>query len=230
MTTLSKSASTAERWLPTSVQRLDGFLSRQISHESGIWHLYELRRNIAYNIQYLQYIEFTFSDLHLTSVIWTQSVKSFIITGIGIVEAILYYVLRVNGFHRENSWKLLRKVPTNEFHADQSILKVENHIFQRLETPVEEEMTLDAMLKKIESRKLLGEDLELYKQLSYLRKLRNRVHLHLVERDLDTDWNNFNRNELNIMKSVLQKIFLGPLFTPEEEQLAYFSFLNTNES
>jgi len=41
------------------------------------------------------------------------------------------------------------------------------------------------------------------KKLGYLRKLRNRVHLHVIEQAIDTDWNNFKLSDFQLMKKVL---------------------------
>jgi hypothetical protein len=230
MPTLSKSADKTEWWLPTPIDQLDAFLARLIDRHSGVAHVYELRRNIAYNVQYLQYIDFCLDDLALTSVLRSQSYKAFIVTGISIVEAILYYVIRINGLHRERQWVLLRKTSTNEFLIQNDTVKIENHIYKKVTQPVEEEMNLDSMIKKVEAKKLLGKDKEIYKQLSFLRRLRNKVHLHLVERRLDTDWNNFGVNEYLLMKRVLRSLLLGALFSAEGAQPRIFDFLSTPNS
>jgi hypothetical protein len=214
-----------DRWFPTPVEQLDDYLSRLIRDTSDVRNTYELRRNIAYSIQFLQYLDFSMQDLLLTAVITKQTIKSFIVVGLGIVETILYYLLRAKGLQKICEWRPLRVISTNEFKSDDSILKIENHLLQKIDRPEEEEMSFDAMLKKTESRKLLGNEVELYKQLNYLRKLRNKVHLHLVTSNLDTDWHAFDQADYGIIKKALLKLFISNLFNPTQEQQDYFQFL-----
>jgi hypothetical protein len=52
--------------------------------------------------------------------LYTQTIKTFVIFGISVIEGLLYYVLREKGLHRTNLWQSLRTVSTNEFVADGS--------------------------------------------------------------------------------------------------------------
>lgn len=217
------------RWLPVAVDTLRAILGRLVSTSDRVPHASGLRNNLAYSLQYLQFLDFSLTDLRLTMVLHTQTIKTFVIVGISVVEGLLYYVLREKGLHRTNVWQSLRTVATNEFVADGKSMKIENQLYFKLHEPVEEEMSLDAMLKKVESKLLLGEDRELYKRLNYLRKLRNKVHLQLVERDLDTDWHNFNTKELNLIKSVLHAILAGPLIGLSDEERMLLAFLHVTE-
>ncbi len=105
--------------------------------------------------------------------------------------------------------------------------RVDTEIFRKLEAPELESMTFDAMCKRVEKRelvKLKSEDF--YQHLPYLRKLRNRVHIHGIEGLRDTDWITFNRKEIDLVKKVLYAFLQSSLFPVKNEE--YFLFLSTN--
>lgn len=54
---------------------------------------YPIFSNIAYNLQYLEYLDRCFDELYLTSVLKAQNRKVFILTASQIIEALLYYKL-----------------------------------------------------------------------------------------------------------------------------------------
>ncbi len=73
-------------------------------------------------------------------------------------------------------------------------------------------MTFDQMCKKVESKKLLGDEKDLYKEISGIRKLRNKIHIHGIEDSQDTDWYNFNQNQFKLIKKVLYGILISSRF------------------
>ena len=100
------------KWLPTPISALDAYLQKFIPKGATIPNTCTLRKNIAYNLQYLQYLDQTLNEFKLTSVLVTQNWKVFIIAGTGIVEALLYYLLFSKGMYKETEWEfyLLRKL------------------------------------------------------------------------------------------------------------------------
>ena len=88
-------------------------------------------------------------------------------------------------------------------------------------------MTLDVMIKKAEKKKLLGTGQKIYKKLNYLRKLRNRIHLHVhaINEDHDIDWWKINKNEVDTVSLVLYSFMTSSLFTPTAEEKKLFAFL-----
>ena len=105
--------------------------------------------------------------------------------------------------------------------------KVETEIFRKLQIPDLESMTFDAMCKRVEKRELvkLKSD-DFYQHLPYLRKLRNRVHIHGIENFKDTDWIAFNRKEIDLVKSVLCSFLQSSLFPTKNPE--YFQFLGAD--
>jgi hypothetical protein len=216
------------RWLPTPVSTLDSYLHKFIPKGASVPNTRALRKNVAYNLQYLQYLDQSLSEFTLTSVIVTQTWKVFIIVGTGIIEALLYYLLYSNNLHREIEWELRASKSTNEFRLDGRMHKIENSLWAKLDSPRSEAMTFESMIQKVEAKKLLGDDHEIYKKLQFLRKLRNRVHLQLIEDEGDTDWTSFNISEIKTMKLALHTLLTGSLFSPTASEKKMFAFLKAN--
>ena len=87
-------------------------------------------------------------------------------------------------------------------------------------------MTLDVMIKKAEKKKLLGNDHEIYKKLNHLRKVRNRIHLHAIDEDYDTDWFKINKDDVITIKVVLYSFMTSSFFKPSNDEKQYFDFLH----
>lgn len=172
---------------------------------------YELIKNLTYNTQYLEFINNGLGQkIHAT--IKTELIKTFVITGMSIVESILYYFIKSEGMQKTVDFEEIATMGSNEKVVQGKTLKVETKIFQKIDTPLEIEMTLDSMLKKTEKKKLFGDDHSIYAELNRLRKLRNKIHLYYIEENLDHDWNNFNEKELRMMKKSLRKILFSDRF------------------
>lgn len=218
------------KWLPTPISALDAYLQKFIPKGATIPNTCALRKNIAYNLQYLQYLDQTLNEFKLTSVLVTQNWKVFIIAGTGIVEALLYYLLFSKGMYKETEWELLAKKATNEFELAGRMHKIENILWVKLTSPRSDTMTFESMIQKVETRKLLGGDHEIYKKLQFLRKLRNRVHIHSIEDEGDTDWTSFNKSEISTMKHALHTLLTGNLFSLKASEKKMFAFLGTSDA
>ncbi len=214
-----------DRWYPRLVNAWENFFLKLIVRDKGVENVYALRKNLAYSLQYLEYLVKSFEELNLSGVLLNQTIKSFVITGMGVIEAILYYLIRINGLHRENHWELISTLKTGDKKVGTEQWKIENHVYRKLETPVEEAMSFKTMLNKAQKKQLLGKDSQIYKKLNHLRKLRNKVHLHAIDQAFDTDWNNFAPRGLNNMKEALYALLTSELFSPNERDLACLEFL-----
>ena len=56
-----------------------------------------VKQNLAYNLQYLQYLEQTLLELSLSEVLEHQTIKSYVIGAIGAVECLLFHLNRASG-------------------------------------------------------------------------------------------------------------------------------------
>jgi hypothetical protein len=221
-----------DKWLPNSVADLENYLKQFMVPIPG----YEekecrgLQKNIAYSLQHLEFIHRCGEDLNLTSVLWTQNAKTFIIVACSIMEALFFYLLRLRGKAATISWKSYRKLLGQEFEdTDGKKRKIDMEIFEKIEPGIYEAMTFDSMCKRVESKKLvaLGND-EFFKNLPYLRQLRNRVHVHIVEDDTDTDYLKINRKQYDLARKVLFTLLTSELFPEVREDL--FDYLRVDET
>lgn len=200
-------------------------------YESGIIEClnfprrYELVKNLAYNTQYLEYLtKLLGKNLHST--IRVETIKTYVLTGMSVIESILYYVIKSQNLHKTQEFEELTRVESNLRKVNGSQIKVETVIFKKIPKPKEVEMNLDFMLKKTESKKLLGENHEVYKKLKHLRKLRNKIHLYLIGANLDHDHNNFRQKEYELMQAALKVVFYSDLFKkPKNSRQQLFDFL-----
>lgn len=218
-------------WCPTSVDSIHVFLTRAIPRgESVLTDAYAYKRNIAYNLQYLQFLNWTLTETRLHSTVYVLTVKTFIITGISVIESILWYVIKKNGVQPKQEWELAQESVSNPFQCEEITHRHVTQLMRKLDTPLEPDMTLDAMIKKVSSRRLLGVNNELYGQLKYLRKLRNKVHIHAVQHGRETDWWSFDWKQFKLMKSVLGSVLRSPLFDPLPEHEYIIGFLQVSET
>lgn len=217
-------------WCPNGVDDFRSLLRRGMPKEKVIRHDRAFVTNIAYNFQYLEFLNHLLTENQLHVIVRQQTQKTFVITGMSIIEAILWYVLRKAGMQKMENWDEIQKLETPSFMNGASKHRIINTIIKKRDKPVEVEMSLDAMIKKVESKKLLGLSHEVYGKLKHLRKLRNRVHIHTVAFDHDTDWYKFSDKEVRLMKKVLHSVLSSELFKPEKEHKYLLEHLKVEES
>ena len=226
---------TKDSWYPNNIPELEAFLEQLIkplphinaSRAKGI------RKNLAYSLQYLEFLAQCSNDLMLSSVLENQNYKTFIVTGCSVVEAIFYYVLVRDEKAATTEWESAQKVQSNEFTKNNHRYKIETEIFRKLPVPKLTDMTFDAMCKKIESKKLVELGDEINKKIPNLRKLRNRVHLYGIEDSLDTDYLKLGKPHFETMKSTLKELLSSSLFPeqpPKDFETLSFSFLESAKS
>ncbi len=144
--------------------------------------------NVAYTLQYLQFLEKIIADLDLTPVLVTQTLKTFVINGCAVVEAVFYKIVNDSG------------TPKKRF-------------------------TFDGMYKKIQRENLIAADSDFHSDLTYLRQLRNRVHIFDRKSRADTDYLKIDFSDFESMKRILRHLLIGRIFPPKAERLD-FTFLD----
>ena len=219
----------AYAWKVTYVRDFRTFLENQPIFQCKLPDPDLVKSNLAYGFHYLEYLEETFRNLdNLPTTIKTMLAKTHLITGAGIVEAVLYCLIRKNGLHRTKDWQLLHSVTSNEQRLpDNTVIRIETLIQTKLSTPEDDEMTFDSMAKKVESKKLLGSSSDLYQQIKELRRLRNRVHIHesnFGSYKRQTDWHAFNPGEVEMTQKVIYQI-CSAVFSPSNDVQRLFGFL-----
>lgn len=203
--TLIKSKNYHDRWYPQSVEQY-----KHAIHVSGDYNTINLiRSNFAYSMQYIEYLEKQIEELKLPEVMFAMLYKSYIITSMGIIEALF-----VNLLHSTNNWNRTRwnendLVISNPKEISGSITKLETHIFVQVEEH-DMRMDLDAMLKRVEKKHLLTIDHADFPVLKRLRELRNRVHLHIGVGAYDHDYNIFGFEQIQVTRRILYTVLTCP--------------------
>ena len=223
--TLLRNTESGQQWYPTTIASLESLLSKSIQRGCGFVHVNALRKNIAYNLQYLEFLDKTLLELKLSAVLMTQTYKMFVVVGCGIMESLLAYLLIKGGHYRTTQWELKIIMPGQEKDYNRHRTRIDSHVYRKLPSPKREEMTFDSMIKKAESKKVLGSDHNVYAKLGYLRRLRNKVHLHLIDEPTDTDWNAFQHRHLCAMAQLIHATFTGNIFRPSQGERGFFQYL-----
>lgn len=102
----------ANKWLPMAINDYrSGVLARYAGETVDYQHaLHPVFSNIAYNLQYLEYLNKCFEDLYLTSVLRAQNVKMFLLTSSQIIECFLYIKLTEMDVHKDDIWDFARSL------------------------------------------------------------------------------------------------------------------------
>lgn len=193
------SQSDHEKWLPTQINVYESIISRKIFPSNSDYRA-ALNKNICYNLQYLEFLSECIKQLYLTSVVYTQNTKMFVIIAGSIIEGILYHEIKINNLYSRSIWRYIQKVISNERKILETDLRLETHIYQKLTDEIETEMTFDQMLSKAEAKYLLGDDHSIYSQIKIIRQLRNKIHIHVAGSSIDSDYNSFGYEQMDTAK------------------------------
>ena len=77
MAELSRTGDKQKPWYPRPIGQLVPILQKALYSERGYEHVYALTRNIAYNLQYIEFQDQIIQEIKLSSVIRTQTIKTF---------------------------------------------------------------------------------------------------------------------------------------------------------
>jgi len=218
METLLKNNTQRGRWYPQSIQNY----KYAISLKGTVGNRGLIRKNFAYNMQYIEYIIKQLSDLTLSSVLEKMLYKSFIITSMGIVESLFSNLLKATKNWKTDNWAQRSKISgSNTFNG--SKIKVETLIYEEVES-FYTDMNLESMIRKIEAKNLLPLDHNVFPVLKRLKNLRNRIHLQEGCDDSDNDYNNFDYDAYELMKKILYTILTCDVLCADA---TCFGFLNS---
>lgn len=203
-----------ETWYPMSVYNLEQHLEILVTGNAhfSLTEARPIRKNIAYSLQYIEFLNRVLNDIALSSVLWTQNVKSFLIHGAALVEAIFNFLVISKGHGKTTNWKSVTSHNTPEYAIGTSTYRNETEIFEKINSSLRVQMTFDQLAKKVESKKLLGDNFPAYTKIKPLRQLRNKIHIHDSENPTDTDWHNFNQREYLLVCTVLHAVLTSEVF------------------
>lgn len=88
----SKHYKTAERWYPIAAEtyRLAFKIDTRIENSAA------LKKNLSYSMQYLEFLEKEMKELKLSDVIYIMLVKTYVITGMSVLEGLFTNIIKSN--------------------------------------------------------------------------------------------------------------------------------------
>lgn len=214
-------------WPEILVEEIRTFLTKGLPDCDEVPNAFVLRSNIAYNMQYLMMLNERYKERN-HSVIYSLIEKNFVVVSCGIMEAILYYIVKSKKLETYKKWEEISKHDCNGIKGLADNNKATLIIYSKLLEPTMEPLTFDR-LAKIAARKNLIKNFDMHKELSYLRKLRNKVHLQIAANWEENDYRQFSGRHINAAKAILYDIFSSELFSPKEKHLKVISFLKIQD-
>ena len=182
-----------EKWLPTSIDTIKNsfeFLSTDV-----------VKKNIAYNIQYLQYLTKNIEEDETTSVLYRMRYKTFVIIAMSIIEAVFMALLDERNLIPLEEWK-----EGNHHHQviDENTIKVS---FERKKIkPSKKKIKFDEAIHLIECNDVLNLKKSTFPVIRELQNLRNQLHLDKAKNLNNSDYNSFNESTYFITKIIFYYI------------------------
>ncbi len=142
-------------WYPASIASLERHLSFLISKNDFFdeKEAHPIKKNISYSLQYIEFLNRVLNDISLSSVLVTQNIKSFVVHGAAVLEAIFNFLVVSKGHGKELTWKNINTHLSPEYSLNNVKYKNETNIKFKLKKPIKSQMTFDQLAKKIESKK-----------------------------------------------------------------------------
>lgn len=210
----------AERWYPTSIDKFrNGF-----TLDRSVENYHPLVDNLAYNLQYLQFLQKEFDELQVSNVLYVMLIKSYVITSMSILEGVFSNIIKSNGWWKQTDTESVLIAQAGQQTPDGSQLIVKTEILKKV-TPFNSKMTLDEMIKCLKHHHQgLAVSHLVYPALDRLRDLRNRVHLQKGETYNDHDYNAFDYRVKEEVQNILYTILCSPNVT-DQNVLHNYDFL-----
>ena len=195
-----------DRWYPTRVE----LFRRALKLDSSVPHVQELRQNISYSLQYMQFLELEFKELRLSNVMYTMLCKTYVITGMSILEGIFSNIIKSNGWWKQTNLESLGETTANETNFGDEKYVVRTEILKKVDK-YDLQMTLDEMINKlVHHHEALGIKHLDYPVMRRLKQMRNRVHLQAISGPNDHDYNAFDWRSKTEMQTILYHVLTSP--------------------
>ena len=212
----------SERWHPS--HSIDAYKAAFILN--GTYEETEaLRKNLAYSMQYLEYLEKQLAELTLHSVVEKMVIKTYVITATSVIEGIFTNIVKTNGWWKTSQYESLGTTQANETNFDGQKFVVKTELLKKVD-PYPLRMTLNDLIDILNRHhKALEVDHLVYPALKRLKDSRNRVHLQKVASTTDHDYSAFTDAIKKETGGILLQILSSPMVTNDP---SLFSFLNVN--
>lgn len=231
------------RWMPITVSNY----RKDLSYGNLSDLADPSRSNIAYNLQYLQYIELQLRDLNLTSPIKCLLYKNFIIVATSIIELVFYHLIKKYGKIKHEEYELIHSMDISlpqYFAPREPVDKYKLQCFKKLEQAKEVQPNFHSLIQSVKDHHLLTDvNFDLNKDyITHLRKnLRNKIHLTIAEDFYQTDYNTFSYIDYVSAKVFLfniltdssfdrdKQIYLPRIYNASVEQIEAYIRNNSNQ-
>lgn len=214
--TLIENNKCAQRWYPQPVSTYKS--SIKVYGDYNTTNL--LRSNFAYSMQYIEYLEKQINELKLSDVLLTMLYKSYIVTAMGIIEALFVNLLHATDNWNTTTWEEIGSFKSNQKSIINEEIMCETHMFKKTDE-YEKRMDLDSMIKRIEKKHLISINHNDFPALKKLRELRNRVHLQLGNDAYDHDYNCFGFEQIQMSRRILYAILKSPEFCNDDNAFEF---------
>ena len=201
-----------DRWHPTSV----GTFEKELSSGAFKGLSKEIRKNIAYSLQYLEFLQLELDEMNLHGVVTTHIQKTYIITAMGIIEAVFLHLVKSKGYAKKEDWQECSPIHTNVIREDGVDKKYIITPSIKLKSPIETEMDFEYLINKVQEKKLIKLSNNAFPYIKGLKRLRNKVHLQIVKHENDTDYTAISFYDLWLMKYLLYVILRNEVFEPDK--------------
>lgn len=210
-----------ERWYPRSV----------FSYQCSIILDYDVKncpalsKNLAYSLQYLEFLEKEFAELSLSNVLYALLIKTYIIIGMSVLEGIFSNIVKSRGWWKTSDLESLGTTTANETKFGDEKYIVRSELLIKVPA-YDKRMDMSDLIQVLSHHHdALQVNHKVYPALKRLRKLRNRVHLQMLESSTDHDYNAFNFSDKKEMGAILYEILTSNMVTNSPE---VFDFLKNN--
>lgn len=183
---------------PTELNKIVDYLSFVIDNKP-------VQKNIAYTLQYMEYLDHLIGAGNVTSVLFTQLYKTFIVSEVSVIEAFLYCLLKKNSEVKLEEWKKVGE--TKRFSMTNNSTQLEVSVLEKIENPTFKELKFETIINKASKIGLLGKGADIYVALKKIQKLRNKIHIYNVENLSHSDYHSFNQENYFLAKNILYKVF-----------------------
>lgn len=209
-----------EKWYPTLIDDYKSAIKIEQDNDFNK----ALLKNISYNLQYLEFLQKEMEELSLSAVMNAMLVKTYVITGVSILEGIFSYVVKKNGWWTTRDTEEITTVNSNDKNVDKQKIRVRTQILRVIpekDIPVYE-MKLKSLIQILKAHKEgLQINEKMYSNLDRARDIRNKIHLTNTENYTDTDYNNFAHETKTEMQEVLYEILTSETIATKPECFAF---------
>lgn len=198
----------SKMWLPTSVKEIFESFSFDSTTVS--------KKNIAYNIQYLQFLSKNIDEVETTTVLYRMRYKTFIIVSMSIIEAVFIALLEERNLIPYEEWKDGKH---HKKQVDDDTIEV-SFIRKRIDKK-KKKISFDEAIHLIKSNNLLDLTEAHYHLLDFLKDMRNHIHLNKAQELFNSDYNMNNDGSYILIRSLFYKIMSNKIISKNIEYLEF---------